>query len=83
MEKNDKLRVDWNKRENDVMFHYPLGLQTKTDAHYLHSSVFTDEFIEEIKKRGYDIKTLKFEIQPDFNRRPEKFQTIAKKFANT
>ena len=59
----DKLRVNWGKRERDLMFHFPLGFYTKSDAHYLHG-VFTAEFIKEMDERGYDITTLKFEISP-------------------
>lgn len=59
----DKLRASWSKRENDLMFHFPLGTSTKTDAGFL-ASVFTDEVTEELRRRGYDLTTLKFSIEP-------------------
>lgn len=59
----DKLRVYWWKKERDVAFHWPGGIQTKCDAHYL-SGIFTKEFQEEMERRGYDITTLRFEICP-------------------
>lgn len=63
MKAPDKLRVSWSKAENDVMFHYPLGVSTKSDGAYL-ASIFTHEFCDELKSRGYDPTTMKFSIEP-------------------
>jgi hypothetical protein len=78
MEEN-KLRARWSKSENDILITYPLGRQTKCDSNYLFSNTFTDEFVKEIESRGYDIKTLKFEITVDEKgkRYQEKFPTLA------
>lgn len=63
MKAGDKLRVDWSKKENDLMIHWPAGSTTKTDAHWI-SGIFDKEMANELKRRGYDIKTLKFSIEP-------------------
>lgn len=63
MKKTAKLRVDWSKKEGDLILHYPIGRFTKNDAHYL-SRFFNNEFIKEMTDRGYDITTLKFEVSP-------------------
>jgi hypothetical protein len=59
----DKLRAYWDKKERDLAFHWPGGVSTKCDAHYL-CSIFTEEFWKELDARGYDVTTLKFEICP-------------------
>lgn len=60
----DKLRVTWGRGEREVLFHFPLGAGTRSDAHYLSSMVFTKEVTDELEARGYDLKTLRFEISP-------------------
>jgi hypothetical protein len=85
VEKKDKLTACWKyDREQgcyDLIVNYPLGSQTNTDANYLFNNVFTQEFIKEIQRRGYDISTIKFEISPKFpTSRPDKFETLNKKY---
>jgi hypothetical protein len=63
MRAEDKLRATWSKRENDVMLHYPLGQSTASDGHWL-SGVFSKEFTEELQRRGYDVSTLRFSVEP-------------------
>lgn len=63
MQANDKLRATWSKKENDVMLHYPVGFYMSSDGHWL-SRIFNKEFTDELKKRGYDITTLKFSVEP-------------------
>lgn len=63
MKKVDKLSAHWSKKENDHMINWPVGVQTKADAWYLHG-IFSKEFKEELERRGYDLKTLKFSIEP-------------------
>jgi hypothetical protein len=67
--KNNTLKANWNKKEKDIMFSFPLGSQTVSDAHLLHYffNVVRDlnndnSLIKELKERGYDIKTLTFSI---------------------
>jgi len=72
--KEHKLRVYWSEKERDLMIHWPLGAQTNADGHlaygvfcnprYSVMDKFDPSFIEELKSRGYDITTLKFEISP-------------------
>ena len=45
------------------MIYFPVGAQTKCDAHYL-SSIFNQTFTNELVNRGYDITTIKFSIEP-------------------
>ena len=45
------------------MLHYPIGFSTSSDGHWL-SGIFDKEFIADIKVRGYDVTTLKFEVSP-------------------
>jgi hypothetical protein len=59
----EKLRAYWSKKENDLIFSFPLGVGTKNDAHYLYG-IFTNEFTQELTKRGYDVATIKFSIEP-------------------
>lgn len=78
MEQN-KLRARWSKAENDILFVYPLGIATKCDGMYLAFKCFNDEFVKEMADRGYDIKTLKFEIIVDENSKiyRERFPSLA------
>ncbi len=63
MKAKDKLKASWSKTEGDLMLHYPLGQCTKSDAHWI-SGVFNKEFTDELTKRGYDVNTFKFSIEP-------------------
>lgn len=54
-----RLSVKWSKKDNDLICDFP----KKTSANYLFTKVFNDDFVEEITKRGYDLKTLKFSIE--------------------
>lgn len=59
----DKLRASWSKKEKDIVFHWPGGSNTRSDAHWLYG-VLGDEVTAELTRRGYDITTLKFSIEP-------------------
>lgn len=63
MKAKDKLRIDWSKREGDLMFHYPLGSGTSADGHFL-ANKFDKEFTDSLIRRGYDLTTLRFSIEP-------------------
>ena len=64
MKAKDKLKVTYNKRQKDFLFQFPTGLQTVCDARYMNNVVFTKEVTDELERRGYDIATLKFSIEP-------------------
>ncbi len=82
IKQKDKLRVYWSKKEHDLILYRPLGVQTSADAWFL-SGFFNQELIDEMKRRGYDITTLKFEISPQFpTNRPDKFKTLNEKYIN-
>ena len=73
--KQNKLKAYWSKKENDVMIEFPLGVGTKSDAHWL-SGIFNEQLTNELKDRGYDIESMKFEITVNPKLRPEKFATL-------
>lgn len=77
--KQNKLRARWSKKEKDLLVTYPLGRGTSCDMGYLFG-IFNKEFIKEMKDRGYDIMSLRFEIavDPKGERFEEKFPTLAK-----
>jgi len=58
----DKLRLYWEKSEGLTCLH-PLGFQTQCDAGFL-SGIFDKAFLDEMTRRGYDVKTLRFSIEP-------------------
>lgn len=62
MDARDKLRATWSKRENDLMLHFPQGSQTKCDGGYLSDAL--TPVLDELKRRGYDPKTVRFSIEP-------------------
>jgi len=64
MKQSDKLHVKWSIRERDLIINFPLGIQTKCDGHFLASKVFSKEITDDLEKRGYDLTTLKFSIEP-------------------
>ena len=63
MKAGDKLRANYSKKQDDVVLHYPLGQSTVCDARWL-SGIFSEEFMNELSKRGYDVATMKFSIEP-------------------
>lgn len=62
MKASDKLRVRWSKAERDMQVLYPLGSQTKSDGGYLLHALAP--IVEELRRRGYDPRTLKLSIEP-------------------
>lgn len=59
--------------------YHPLGFMTQTDAHYLFDKVFTKEFVKEMTDRGYDVRTMKFEISPKLPNY-ERFNGLSEKY---
>lgn len=65
LKEKTELKVNWSKREGDLMFHYP----DKKDGMLVHWA-FTKNLSEntlsllvELEHRGYDLRTLKFSIK--------------------
>lgn len=58
-----KLTYKWSKRLNDFLIHHP----AKCDGHLLygffegHTTI--KDFLKELEIRGYDLKTMKFEVK--------------------
>ena len=69
MKAADKLRATYSRKERDVILHFPLGTSTVSDGHYL-SGIFNKAFTDEMEKRGYNLATMKFSIEPHPTARP-------------
>lgn len=59
-EKETKLKVRWSKKEKSIEVFWENT--PRANGNYLFM-VFDDEFQEEMKRRGFDIATIKFEIK--------------------
>ena len=68
-----KLRMIYDKRKGKAIVHHPPGVATDGDADYIYA-FFDRKFGDHMKKLGYDLKTLKFEISPMPNKRRFKGQ---------
>ena len=60
----DTLSARWSKREQDIVFNYP----RKCDGSFLFGMLCHDwrgepSMVEELKRRGYDIETLRFSVR--------------------
>lgn len=69
MKATDKLRAYWDKEDQCIGGWHPLGHQTRCDLNMLfdawcHPGEGRASFIYELDKRGYDLTTLKFSIEP-------------------
>ena len=70
LDRTNTLYCRWSKRENDLLYHYPQTSDGSVLAMFfesLRTQVTTDKvetsLREELDKRGYDLKTLKFSIK--------------------
>ena len=61
MKKEEKLYGKWIKKGFEVFF--PKGDGTKCDYNYV-SDFFNRKFFDELQRRGYDIMTFKFSVEP-------------------
>lgn len=78
----DKLRVYWDHNEDDLVVSWPITCQGRCDGTWMFLNVFTNDVKKEFERRGWDITTLKFSIEPKLVNptRPEKFATLLKKY---
>lgn len=58
-----KLKAHWDASDG-LMLSFPAGVNTKADAAFLGFKVFPKESTDELRRRGYDLRTLRFEISP-------------------
>jgi hypothetical protein len=67
--RKNRLLVRWSRKENDFLISYP----SKPDGHFIFGLVANGSvryevlssgktFIEELEERGYDIKTLRIQV---------------------
>lgn len=72
--KHGEIRIDWSKRENDLVFSWGGEGATKATAGYLQGQLSYKHYdcngrltepsiIEELEARGYDITTLHISIK--------------------
>lgn len=88
LKETDKLRVCWGKEEYercepyDLVIRWPMMQNGSADGSWIFSKLFNEENRKELERRGYDITTLKFSIEPKLVNptRPERFQTLLKKY---
>lgn len=59
-----KLKAHWDASDG-LMLSFPAGVGTKADAAFLGFKVFPKETTDELRRRGYDLRTLRFEISPN------------------
>lgn len=65
----DILKVNWSKKENDFMIHYPRSCDGNLiqdflfGKRYAFNGIKEKDIREELEKRGYDLTTLKFSIK--------------------
>lgn len=60
---SNKLKARWSQRQRDIVLVWPAGQCTRADAAWL-STVFNKKFTEELQRRGYDPRTIKFSVSP-------------------
>jgi len=65
MDKKYQLRAKWSPADKSLLFHYPLGIQTKSDAAIL-AEALNVELLANLQLLGYRIETLKFSVDIDF-----------------
>lgn len=77
IDKENTLYIRWSKKENDVTYCYPSSPDGRLLHYYMGSPKMTVDtspdnpygytwlpsLLEELEKRGYDLKTLKFSIK--------------------
>jgi hypothetical protein len=75
--KKTQLGASWSKKQRDVMLHFPLGILSSSDGHWL-SGIFDADFVRHLRERGYDPNTLRFTVEIDFANKhsQEKFPTL-------
>jgi hypothetical protein len=62
-DENKTLKVKWSKKENDWFIHYPSKATGHMISNFLDSkNMCFPEFIEELRSRGYDTRTLKITV---------------------
>lgn len=63
MKRNDKLHAYWSKSQRDLILYHPLGFQTASDGRILAEHL-SKALTDELDRRGYDVRTIRFSIEP-------------------
>ena len=74
----NKLSVLYSKVKKDIVFKAPLGVETNDDIVFLNRLI-NRTFLSELRSRGYDVKTLRFEIKVNPASKPSKFRSLLRK----
>lgn len=53
------VKVHWSKKENDFLIHY----DKSPNGGFVNDHLLNKEFLNELKNRGFDLKTLRFSIK--------------------
>jgi hypothetical protein len=56
-----KTTIKWSKRENDFLISWEKDYPH--NMYHFHEQILDKEFLRSLTAKGYDIKTLKFEVK--------------------
>jgi hypothetical protein len=57
-----RIRLFWSKKQKDLMVAWDPNTSRAT-ARYLMTDVLTQDVLDELDKRGFDVTTLRFQIR--------------------
>ena len=61
MKHQSTTKIKWSKKENDYKIDWDKDLQC--NAGFINDHILDKSFLQELRERGYDLDTLKFEIK--------------------
>jgi hypothetical protein len=56
-----KTKIKWSKREKDYKISW--DKDHKCNIGFINDYILDEEFLQELRQRGYDLDSLKFEIK--------------------
>lgn len=61
MKHKSTTKLKWSKKENDYIINW--GKDFQSNIGFINDYILDKEFLEELRKRGYDLESMKFEIK--------------------
>jgi len=61
MKHQSTTKIKWSKRENDYKISW--DKDHKSNIGFINDYILDEEFLQELRQRGYDLDSLKFEIK--------------------